>query len=266
MLKLNPIVSTKIWGYELWKASTHENGCQKEFWDFVQGDYPLLVKVIQADDVLSIQVHPDDEKAKELEGCRGKTECWYVLDAKEGASLIYGMNGTYSDAEIKEAVNRNTLESYVRSVPVRPGDFVYIPAGTVHAIGPGLRLLEVQQSCDITYRLYDWGRGRECHLDKAVSCIKNLSVHEISQFKNTFECPYFTLEKFNTEENKTEAVRCPEASGPLSVGLIFVLEGYGTINGEKAQREDIFAFKDGEHLKAEGNLTLMRIIPGAKEQ
>ena len=180
--------------------------------------------------------------------------------------MIYGMNGTYSDAEIKEAVNRNTLESYVRSVPVRPGDFVYIPAGTVHAIGPGLRLLEVQQSCDITYRLYDWGRGRECHLDKAVSCIKNLSVHEISQFKNTFECPYFTLEKFNTEENKTEAVRCPEASGPLSVGLIFVLEGYGTINGEKAQREDIFAFKDGEHLKAEGNLTLMRIIPGAKEQ
>ena len=264
MIKLNHIVSTKIWGYELWKASTHENGCQKELLDFAQGDYPLLVKVIQADDVLSIQVHPDDEKAKELEGCRGKTECWYVLDAKEGASLIYGMNGNYSEEEIKNAVNSNTLESYVKSVPVKAGDFAFIPAGTVHAIGSGLRLLEVQQSCDITYRLYDWGRGRECHLDKAVTCIKNDPASEIVKFKSTFECPYFSLEKTNTSENKTGTFKCTESNGPLSVGLLFVLDGSGTINGEKAQKEDIFALKNGESFVTEGNLTLMKIIPLAK--
>lgn len=266
MLKLDPIVYTKIWGYELWKASTHENGCQKEFMDFAQGDYPLLVKVIQADDVLSIQVHPDDKKAKELEDCRGKTECWYVLEAKEDARLIYGMNKEYTPEEIKEAVKNNTLESFVRSVPVKAGDFAYIPAGTVHAIGPGLRLLEVQQSSDITYRLYDWGRGRECHLEKAVSCIKNLDAQEIIQFDKTFECPYFTLEKFKTEPSRKETVKCRETSGPSSVALLFVLDGEGTINGEKAQKEDVFAFRDGESFLAEGNLTLMKIIPGAIEQ
>ncbi|MBO4319513.1 MAG: class I mannose-6-phosphate isomerase [Treponema sp.] len=260
MLKLNAIVSDKIWGYELWKASTHKNGCQKEFLDFAGGDYPLLVKVIQADDVLSIQVHPDDEKAKELEGCRGKTECWYVLDAKEGASLIYGMNGNYSDEVIKTAVSNNNLESYLNSVQVERGDFVYIPSGTVHAIGAGLRLLEVQQSCDITYRLYDWGRGRECHLDKAVKCIKNPDTEKFT-FDRKFECPYFTLEKIQTKENHSFTIKCMNKEGPLSTALVFILEGSGTINGEKAEKEDIFAFKDGEKLNTVGNLTMMLILP-----
>ena len=93
MLKLNQIRSDKIWGYELWIASTHPNGCQEEFKNAVGGDYPLLVKVIQADDTLSIQVHPDDELAVKLEGPgnRGKTECWYVLDAATDAKLVYGI-------------------------------------------------------------------------------------------------------------------------------------------------------------------------------
>ena len=264
MKKLKPITSNKIWGYELWKASTHPNGCQKEFLDFAGGDYPLLVKVIQADDVLSIQVHPDDEKARELEGSRGKTESWYVLDAKEGASLIYGMKGDYSAEEIREAVKNNSLESLVKSVPVKKGDFAYIPAGTVHAIGPGLRLLEVQQSCDITYRLYDWGRGRECHIDKAVQCIKNLDVQKTFQFERKFECPYFTLEKILLEDGQSQEFTCGEKSGPSSVGLIFILEGKGRINGEEAEEEDVFAFRNGESYSVEGNLTLMKITPGAK--
>ena len=95
-IKLTPITSEKIWGYELWIASTHPNGTQPEFAQAVGGDFPLLVKIIQANDTLSIQVHPDDQKALELEGPgnRGKTECWYVLDAAPDAKLVYGLKAS----------------------------------------------------------------------------------------------------------------------------------------------------------------------------
>ena len=167
-IKLTPITSEKIWGYELWIASTHPNGTQPEFAKAVGGDFPLLVKIIQANDTLSIQVHPDDQKALELEGPgnRGKTECWYVLDAAPDARLVYGLKDGASTEQLAQAIKDNKLEPYLEFVEVHKGDFIYIPAGTVHAIGGGLRLLEVQQSCDLTYRLYDWGRGREVHIDK----------------------------------------------------------------------------------------------------
>ena len=193
MLKLNQIRSDKIWGYELWIASTHPNGCQEEFKNAVGGDYPLLVKVIQADDTLSIQVHPDDELAVKLEGPgnRGKTECWYVLDAAPDAKLVYGIKEGYSNQELAKAINENTLESYLEIVSVKPGDFVFIPAGTVHAIGAGLRLMEVQQSCDLTYRLYDWGRGREVHVEKGLAVIKREDMIPVAQFPGEFDCKYF---------------------------------------------------------------------------
>ena len=96
MIKLNAIRSDKIWGYENWIASTHPNGMQKEFLDFAGNDFPLLVKVIQANEALSVQVHPNDETAARLENCRGKTECWYVLSARKGATLVYGLNDSYT--------------------------------------------------------------------------------------------------------------------------------------------------------------------------
>ncbi len=137
MLKLNQIRSDKIWGYELWIASTHPNGCQEEFKNAVGGDYPLLVKVIQADDILSIQVHPDDELAVKLEGPgnRGKTECWYVLDAAPDAKLVYGIKEGYSNQELAKAINENTLESYLEIVSVKPGDFIFIPDGENKTLG-----------------------------------------------------------------------------------------------------------------------------------
>ena len=167
MKKLTAIKSDKIWGYELWIASTHPNGCQEDFKKSVGGDYPLLIKVIQANDVLSIQVHPDDEWAVKLEGPgnRGKTECWYVLDAAPDAKVVYGIKEGYSNEVLAKAITENRLEEYLDLIPVKKGDFIFIPAGTVHAIGGGLRLMETQQSCDLTYRLYDWGRGREVHIE-----------------------------------------------------------------------------------------------------
>lgn len=259
MLRLNAIKSEKIWGYELWIASTHPNGCQKDFETFAGGDYPLLVKVIQADDVLSVQVHPDDELAAKFEGCRGKTECWYILDAKKDSRLIYGMKGEYTADELKKAIEENRLESYMKSVGVERGDFAYIPAGTVHAIGGGLRILEVQQSSDITYRLYDWGRGRECHVEKGIASIKNLDAQKLVKFPGSFQCPYFTMQEIRVDGKCESFATAENEKGPESKVLLFVLEGEGKINGESARVEEIFAFENGEKISAEGNLSLMKI-------
>lgn len=260
MIKLNAIKSEKIWGYELWIASTHPNGCQKEFEAFAGGDYPLLVKVINSNDVLSVQVHPDDDAAQKLEGCRGKTECWYILAAKEDSKLIYGMKDDYSPDELKNAINDNALENYMKSVSVKKGDFAYIPAGTVHAIGGGLRILEVQQSSDITYRLYDWGRGRECHVEKGISCIKNLDEQKLIQFPGVFQCPYFKMEEFFVDGTwwgtSSASVEC---TTPSDVVLYFVVEGCGTINGESCSAEEIFAFKPNEKISVTGNVRLIKI-------
>ena len=121
MLKLDAIKSEKIWGYELWIASTHPNGCQDNFKDFCGGDYPLLIKVIQANDTLSIQVHPDDEDAVRLEGPgnRGKTECWYVLDAAPGAKLVYGLKDGASREQLADAIQNNALDPYLNFVEVK---------------------------------------------------------------------------------------------------------------------------------------------------
>ena len=254
MIKLNSIRSDKIWGYENWIASTHPKGMQKDFFDFVGGDFPLLVKVIQADDTLSVQVHPNDEVAERLENCRGKTECWYVLSARKGAQLIYGLDDTYSADELRDAIKDESLEDMLFYADVKAGDFIYIPAGTVHAIGGGLRLLEVQQSCDITYRLYDWGRGRECHVEKGIACIDESGIQEIAPFAGGFDCPYFGLEEIAVEET-FESI----ADGS-DVVLYFVLDGKGSVNGVESLKEDIFAFKKGESIKVEGSLKLMKIL------
>ena len=264
MLRLNAIKSDKIWGYELWAASTHPNGKQEEFEKFCGGDYPLLVKVIQADEKLSVQIHPDDEIARLYEGenCRGKTECWYVLDAKDGAQLVYGLNGIYTASELRKALKANSIQDCLNYVSVKKGDFIYIPAGTVHAIGGGLRLLEVQQSSDITYRFYDWGRGRECHEEKAIACIKDSPVRAVSAFPGVFSCPYFTLEQIFVEDlYEGSALEAAEPFSSQDFTLLFIIEGSGSINGESVKAEDIYALSPGEEIKASGNFSMMKIAP-----
>lgn len=271
MMKLNAIKSDKIWGYELWIASTHPNGCQKDFEKFVGGDYPLLVKVIQANDTLSVQVHPDDATAQLYEGCRGKTECWYVLSADKDAQLVHGMNGIYSASEIRKAIETNSLSDFLHYVKVEAGDFIYIPAGTVHAIGGGLRLLEVQQSSDITYRLFDWGRGRECHIEKGIASIKSGGVRSVAKFPGVFSCPYFLMEEVTVESSYSDVLPgiksgAPSGGIPSDYTLFFVLDGEGLLNGEKAAKEDIFAFAPGEEVKATGSLHMMKIRPATEKR
>ena len=239
MIKLDALKFEKVWGYELWLASTHENGLQKDFLEYSGGEYPLLVKIINADERLSVQVHPDDETAVALEGAGnvGKTECWYVLDAKDGAKLVYGMDGERSPEELSDAIKSNSLERYLNEVPVKKGDFVFIPSGTVHAIGGGLRLLEVQQSCDLTYRLYDWGRPRDVHIEKGLKAIKKNPLAKVSQFGGSFECEYFSLEEIRIS-GAYSAFNSGEKKNPRETILFFVLEGSGRVKGGERDSED----------------------------
>lgn len=266
MIKLDPIKSEKIWGYELWIASTHPNGTQKSFLNAVGGDFPLLVKIIQANDTLSIQVHPDDELALKLEGAgnRGKTECWYVLDAAPDAKLVYGIKEGYSNEVLAKAITENKLEEYLEFVNVKPGDFVYIPAGTVHAIGGGLRLLEVQQSCDLTYRLYDWGRGREVHIEKGLAVIKREKMMPVAPFNKTFECEYFSLEEIDVKGGWS--MFCSGKDKLKDTQLLYILsEEKAVIRtqdekvGKAIKAEEIYAVLPGDKLTVEGKAKIMRI-------
>ena len=209
MFKTTPFISEKVWGYERWIVSVHPAGLAladnatpqiggTPLDTIVGASYPLLIKIIQANETLSVQVHPDDDYARRHERSAGKTECWYVLDAEPDAKIIYGLQQNYSRSELEAAIRHNTIAQCLRSVPVSKGDFIFIPAGTIHAIQGGLRLLEVQQSSDITYRLYDWGRPREVHIQKGLDVVRYLPASALAPehpFSGTSVCPYFRLEK-----------------------------------------------------------------------
>ena len=268
MLKLNAIQLDKIWGYEQWIASTHENGLQQDLLNSMGGNYPLLVKIIQANENLSIQVHPDDNSAKLLEGndAVGKTECWYVLDALPDASLVYGLKKQYTKEQIKDAILNNTLEDFLNIVPVSKGDFIFIPAGTVHAIGAGLRLMEVQQSCDLTYRLYDWGRGREVHIEKGLAVIKQEEMIPVAPMPQEFDCKYFTLEVKDVKGGWS--MLCPKAENlPKDWQLIYVISSENACirsDSDKVAKtisaEEIYAIAPGEKITIEGTAQVMKII------
>jgi mannose-6-phosphate isomerase len=140
-----------------------------EVWFTGRGDLPLLAKYIFTSERLSIQVHPNDQQARERGLSQGKNECWFILDADPGATLGLGLKREVSADELRSAALDGTIEQLMDWRPVGAGDFFYVPAGTVHAIGAGISLVEFQQNVDVTYRLYDYGRPRELHLDDGIA-------------------------------------------------------------------------------------------------
>ena len=166
-------------------------------------EFPLLIKFIDANDVLSIQVHPDDELSKERHNAYGKTEMWYVIEADKGSELIVGFNQNITKEQYLAKLKEGRLEEILNNAPVKEGSCFFIPAGRVHAIGKGILLAEIQQTSDVTYRMYDFnrtddaGNPRELHTELAVDAIDY-----------SFEKKYET--SYQTEINKTsELVRCP---------------------------------------------------------
>jgi len=194
---------------------------------------PILVKFIFTADRLSIQVHPDDGYAGRHEGSWGKTEMWYVLRAEPGARLALGFREAITRERLRQAALSGEIEELVRWIPVQAGDTYFTPPGTVHAIGPGLVLCEIQQNCDLTYRIYDYGRPRELHLDKAAD-VANLGPHpgcsvpvDLGEGRKLLAaCKYFA-----TELIEPAGSLCYEPDSARFHLLLF-LEGRGALAGE----------------------------------
>jgi len=229
--------------------------------------FPTLIKLIDAKKALSIQVHPDDSFALSREGQYGKTEMWIVLEREEGAFLYFGFQKDYTEEEIRRAIEEDNFPSLLCKVMVEPGDVFFIPAGTVHAIGAGILLAEVQQNSNLTYRVYDYGRKdaqgntRELHVEKALEVMdrKQLSSYRQEAFKkqgtkaagkstagkdvagkNVYlerigSCEYFTVDRLCLEDNAFYSGKLTKESF-LS---LLVLEGEGVLTEETKCCEDM---------------------------
>jgi mannose-6-phosphate isomerase len=207
-----------------------------------------LLKWIFTTQRLSVQVHPDDGYAGRHHGSAGKTEAWHVVHAEPGAELGVGLRRSLTREEAREAALDGSIENLLNWIPVSRGDTVFIPAGTIHAIGAGLVVAEIQQDSDVTYRLYDYGRGRELHLDRG------LEVADLRAWTGEIrrggpvlaECPYFRLEAIDAAEGAT--------AGPYpSPAWIVFPSGKGTIGGERWRQGDVWMLDAGEPARVESS-------------
>lgn len=194
-----------------------------------EDQFPLLVKFLFTADRLSVQVHPDDEGARRVGQTFGKTECWYVLDAKPGAQVALGLKPGTAIEEFREAIKSVQAEELLNWIDVLPGDMLYVAAGTVHTIGGGLTLVETQQSSDITYRLYDYGRPRELHIEEGLAAIKiPNNAGKVVRRNSDDPCflvrsPFFQVEKIRVFD------ALPAEMTPQSPHIIVAIDGSGAI-------------------------------------
>jgi mannose-6-phosphate isomerase len=195
-------------------------------------DSPLLVKVIFAREKLSVQVHPDDRMAQKYGDPRGKTECWYVLAAEAGAQLALGLKPGVTLDQVRAGMEDGTLEESLRVVPVEAGEMIFVDAGTVHAIWPGSILLETQQNCDLTYRMYDYGRPRELHIEKSIEATRlvtragQVPPRKVGDRTVLIEEEYFCVERIPVEVSRSsESLRGGGEAGP---GLAYLFAASGT--------------------------------------
>ena len=165
-----------------------------------EADLPLLVKFVMTSERLSVQVHPDDAFASTHENSRGKTEMWHVLKADPGAHVALGFREPITPARLRETALSGEIEHVLQWVDVKEGDSFFVPAKTVHALGPGLVVCEIQQYSDITYRLYDYGRQRELHLEKAMQ-VASTAAFDASPLKLPVGCEYFQTESMSVERS-----------------------------------------------------------------
>lgn len=274
--KLNPSPSFKIWGGqnlskiknlhgklplgETWEISTHNEGSS-----FLEGtllsdlsDLSYLFKYIDTSDNLSIQVHPDDEYAAAHENQRGKTECWIILNANPGSGIYLGLKKGTTKKEFKTAIeNGLMMDKFLNFCEVKPGDFFYVPAGSIHAIGKNVTLAEVQQSSGVTYRVWDWNRveanglPRQLHIDKALDVINfeeefnqkllktSKNIFQKSGVQKVVDHPEFKADVLSLRAGESKEVKLVEKEG------LSLLTGTCLIDGEDYQ-----CFDSGITIKA----------------
>jgi len=273
---------------ECWEVSCHENGMSivkngelkgktlKEITEefgfklvgnkIPQEEFPLLTKIISAKERLSVQVHPGDDYAALKEGSLGKTEAWYILEAGEDAELIIGTKGCTKE-EFKSGIEKNDLEKYLNRVKVKKGELYFIKSGLIHAILGGTLILEIEQNSDITYRVFDYGRNRELHIDKALDVIDfNLKPEKVTSLSVDYEDyskTYLCLNKYFSIERYCIKRFLEEKSDEERFYIYFILNGEGRLEYE----DGVLSIKKGESIlipaylgkyKIEGEITLLK--------
>ncbi len=226
-------------------------------------EFPILIKLIDAKDKLSVQVHPEDEYAYKNEGEPGKTEMWYIVDCDEGAKLIYGFNRAVDKAEFEQRIRDNTLDEVMNYVPVKKGDVFFIAAGTLHAIGGGILIAEIQQNSNTTYRVSDYGRlgadgkPRALHVEKALDVTKTeipevpygqvgeVSEHSFGKIRKLAECEYFKVKSISLDGGF--GINCPDF-----VSLL-ILDGEISVKYE----DGIITAKKGDSIYVPENCTAL---------
>jgi mannose-6-phosphate isomerase len=241
-----------------------------EVFDSFGTEFPVLIKFIDAHDDLSVQVHPDDDYAREHHNSRGKTEMWYVIDAEEGAELISGFSRDISREVFKEYLEKGTLKQILNYEPVKQGDVFFLPAKRIHAIGKGIVLAEIQQTSNVTYRIYDWdrvgpdGKPRELHLDHSLEVmdykkrddIRTSYDRLINSTVNLADCPYFTTSLIEFDDAVDKDFNMID-----SFVIYICTEGSMMINYKDGEPVEL---KKGETVLIPAELKEISLIPGEK--
>ena len=273
-IKFNPIVKERVWGSEIWEVSGVDgdisiasNGFLEEndineitetylgefvgdaIYEKFGNEFPVLIKILNINESLSVQVHPSDEIAIERHDSYGKTECWYILEAKPTAKIFLGLNRDLTPTEFYDMCQKDTISEAMNIIVPKKGDFIFIEPGTLHAATGGITVAEIQQVSDVTYRVYDWGRehnpatAREMHLDLAIDCINYnklelnapvflksgvyLQTDTVKEGRGLLtDSKYFKVE-FVEIGKKTKL----ESTDFLSFIIYFCIEGEATITG-----------------------------------
>jgi len=235
---------------------------------------PLLVKVLFVREKLSVQVHPDDQMAQKYGDPRGKTECWYVLAAEPGAQVACGLKPGVTLDEVKAGIETGTLEGSLNLLDVAPGEMVFVDAGTVHAIWPGLTIMETQQNCDLTYRMYDYGRGRELHIDKSLEATRfqtragKIAPQALTNRTLLMDGDYFRVERIPVAGRRASST-LGEGGAAQGLQYLFAASGAARITGTGLESLELpmggivavpaaspkFVIEDA------GGVELLRIVP-----
>jgi mannose-6-phosphate isomerase len=308
-VKFKPVPMKRIWGGnelkqmfhvqtdepvgEYWVVSGHPNGMSivsdgplegmslNELTDMYPNAYlgtspqprfPLLIKFLEAEDDLSVQIHPDDTYAQAHEGDFGKTEAWYILDAQKDGKVVYGHVFPDRDS-YKQVVRNGRVKDYLSYRQISKGDLVFVPAGTLHALLGGTKVLEIQQTSDVTYRVYDWdrvdenGKGRDLHEDKAAdvldlgsqrASVKRSTIRndEICQHERLVECPYFTIESIVA---KGSCVFHHGQDG--NPDILIAVEGCGELRTTVNGTQHSLRMEPGTSVLMPGTLNTYEVLP-----
>jgi mannose-6-phosphate isomerase len=257
-LRLTPSFREKVWGathLEPWFPNS-ERKIGEAWFEGVAG-LPLLVKFIFTSQKLSIQVHPGDDYARKHHDSPGKTEMWHILAAEPGARVAAGFRAPLSADQLKAAAISGEIEELLQWFGAKPGHTFFIPAGTVHAIGGGLVLCEIQQNSDVTYRLYDYGRARELHLDRALAVSARTPYAALQKPVGDVlvASEYFTTSKLVIDAPVNHAPKLEDFE------LLIVIQGTGSLAGQPTKAGETWHVPAGTGpFEIAGKMTLLRVV------